>query len=101
MIYKVAFNKEIHVAQGFKSYEELLNFMRNSFKSLPENYQVCYEDAEGDKITIACDEDIKVLEECQAPKKMVKLFIEPLENHEPPIVRNDEDIFLVQKNSEP
>ena len=59
---KIAFGKEIHICKNqLESFSELLQFISMSFKCLPLSFNLFYEDQDGDRITLSCDEDFRAL----------------------------------------
>lgn len=59
---KIEFNKEIHIFKGdLTNYNALSQYIEKTFADLPKNFEICYNDIDGDVITINSDEDLKVI----------------------------------------
>jgi len=85
MSLKICFNSEIHkIAKAPSALSELTVVIQKIFAaSLPENYQLTYEDSDGDKIVIATPEDYAALKESELAnaQKSVKIYVaQALEN---------------------
>lgn len=84
MLYlKISFGKEIHLLTKEANFVELLKFIRESFKNLPNNFEITYRDADGDNISISNDEDVRTLY-ATSTEKFVKIAIVPLEEEAVP-----------------
>jgi len=75
MNFKLCFNNEIHrLAKLPESFEGLNKSIQTIFKnSLPEGYSLQYVDCDGDRVMVACDEDLKVV--LGSGIKSIKVFI--------------------------
>lgn len=79
MLYlKITHGKEIHLLTKEANYNELLKFIKDSFKNLPKGFEITYKDSDGDNISISNDEDMKTLY-ATSKEKFVKISIAEVE----------------------
>jgi hypothetical protein len=75
MLFKVAYDKEIHIikANNLRNLEELRETIGQVFKQYPARFYLAYLDEDGDEITLATNNDLKIL--TGSGIKSVKIFI--------------------------
>ncbi len=75
MLFKVAFDKEIHIikSQTTMTLQDLKLQVPKVFKQHPERFYFTYLDEDGDEITLATEDDFKIL--LSAKLKSVKIII--------------------------
>lgn len=62
MLYlKINHGKEIHLVTKQITFGELMTFIRENFKNLPKNFEIGYQDSDGDNISISNEEDLQTL----------------------------------------
>jgi hypothetical protein len=78
---KLCFNNEIHrISKLPASFKALLEVVQVTFKnSLPPHYALQYEDSDGDRITLAHEEDYKSMID-PSSKNSIKVYVVSKEN---------------------
>ena len=63
MLFKVVFDKEIHIlkSNNVKSLQDLKNSIPKVFKIYPKNFYLTYLDEDSDEITLATEADFSIL----------------------------------------
>ena len=77
MIFKIYLNNQIKRLRGdVNDFEALLELVKKAFKGeIPQYFCVEYQDADGDKVRINCQEDFSILLEELNGAKSVKIFV--------------------------
>jgi len=75
MFFKVVQGKEVHIfnPKDKASFAALQAYIRDVFRQLPSKYQLNYVDEENDEITLANENDFKIMHETSS--KTVKIYI--------------------------
>lgn len=67
MIIKLSYLNETHlVSKPPLTYQDLLLLLKSSFKNLPTSFDIHYTDSEGDRVVLACDQDLEAMYEVEA-----------------------------------
>lgn len=61
MIFKLIHGKEIHMLNKQVKFEELVQFVRTSFRKVPAHFSLSYTDADGDVVAITGQPDLDVV----------------------------------------
>ena len=75
-MFKVQCEGELHILSRQVNFTGLKEFVRGSFRKVPQSFQLYYYDSEGDKIELTSDDDLTIL--YQLMGKSEKIYIEKL-----------------------
>ena len=97
--FKLCYKNEIHrISKLPTDYKTLVQSVVAAFKSsLPQNWALQYEDADGDRVMLTSDEDYRAMIECEAESssKSIKIYLLPLDKTSRDFSNNELDISKV------